>query len=370
LRGIALSGLLWLSACGAHPASGGAAAAHRVAADAGAGGVIFQPLAWPRDDAGHFSNTPYASPLMTEWWYFNGKLVSETGVKLAYEVAIFEMQLPTPTGAPTRRYWMQMHVSNLEERRQLAAQAAFASEQVVVSATELDLRFGDTVALQRHAAADGSQVLYTLHTKATCFSGGDDVEVDLELEPAAAPLLVGGEGFIPMPDGGHSYYYSVTRMQTSGSVRLGSAEYRLQPLFSSTWMDHQWGDFLPQEHGWEWFSVRLDNGIDANILVHILRTSKEVLGGVASFILPDGQRVHVALDASFDLGRSEPWTSPMTKNTYPLRHRLHFPTIGLDLDIRAAFAEQDTGGYEGACEVAALYQGDAVRGFSYMELVY
>ena len=326
----------------------------------------YYPLEFPRDEGGHFDNTPYQSPMMLEWWYLNGDLESRRGDALAFELAIFALRIPLPDGSYQYQHWSHLHVTNLDEQRQVAGQAVFPPSDVSISTTRLNISYGDSVSLRRM----GHLPLLAIKGKMMDLSGSEEIEVDLWAWPEGDPLPIGGSGLISMPDGGNSYYYSQTRATTGGKVRIGENTYWLKPRKSSTWIDHQWGDFFPGAHGWEWFSVRLENGLDANIFVHILRETQEVKGGMASVVMPNGEQRFIELDSTFNLGRSDYWYSPLSGHEYPLRHQLEFPELDLSLDIQASFPDQDVGGYEGHCSVSAEFEGEALDGFAYMELLY
>ena len=52
----------------------------------------YQAIALSRDDAAHYANVPYPVHNMTEWWYYNGKLVAHNGKKFGYYFVIFRTQ--------------------------------------------------------------------------------------------------------------------------------------------------------------------------------------------------------------------------------------------------------------------------------------
>lgn len=44
----------------------------------------YVPLDFPRDEAAHYQNIPYSFDRLIEWWYFNGKLVTDEGRHLSF----------------------------------------------------------------------------------------------------------------------------------------------------------------------------------------------------------------------------------------------------------------------------------------------
>ena len=75
-----------------------------------------------------------------------------------------------------------------------------------------------------------------------------------------------------MGGGGDSYYYTTPHLETSGKITVGDEIFEI--VSGDSWMDHQWGDFGDKGFGWEWFSIRLENGIDANVYIHVDHNKK------------------------------------------------------------------------------------------------
>ena len=67
--------------------------------------------------------------------------------------------------------------------------------------------------------------------------------------------------------GNASYYYSVTRLDTSGTITLNGTEINVQGL---SWLDREWSTSALGEglQGWDWFSLQLDDGRDL-MLYHL-----------------------------------------------------------------------------------------------------
>ena len=71
-------------------------------------------------------------------------------------------------------------------------------------------------------------------------------------------MLEGGKGFITVR-GRESYYYSLTDLVTSGTVRVDG---KWIPVKGRSWMDHQWADVAYTKDRWTWFSIQLNDGTD------------------------------------------------------------------------------------------------------------
>src|SRR3990167_1595716 len=51
--------------------------------------IPYYPVTFPRDEAAHFENVPYDFRQLMEWWYLNGKLLTDEGKNFGYYVSMF-----------------------------------------------------------------------------------------------------------------------------------------------------------------------------------------------------------------------------------------------------------------------------------------
>ena len=344
--------------------------------------VPYRPLAFPADHAGHMSELE-AHPFLVEWWYFAGDLESTAGEQLAFSAGIFDMKQTSEEGVVSHNYWVLFSVTDVDAEvyHFTIPSGYYPASDVFISEKHLDINYADAFVLEQRRCKSE----FTFRGQAVS-AAEVPVAVDLRLVPKAPPLLHStdqGEtlGIVDMRDGGNSYYYSLTDLVTRGTVTIGDETYRICGRKSTTWFDHQWGDFLPNAtHGYNWFAVRLDNGLRGMVAVDVARGTFEegvewveendprsVLGGFATFKLPNGDVTHLTLDDTFALNRSNYWQG-FSGNIYPLNHLLSFDALGLEMDIRAVFENQDQGGYEGVCTVDATYLEMPVWGTAQLEI--
>ncbi len=90
--------------------------------------------------------------------------------------------------------------------------------------------------------------------------------LDVTAQDAKGPVLQGGGQFSYGP-GGSSYYYSRTRMNPTGTITVGTEVKQITG--GSLWFDHQWGNFLPTNGGWDWFSTQMDD--NSEMMIYSLR---------------------------------------------------------------------------------------------------
>ena len=95
----------------------------------------------------------------------------------------------------------------------------------------------------------------------------DAFAVDLELEAGKPPVLQGERGLSqkgPEP-GNASYYYSMTRLPTRGTVTVDGETI---PVTGEAWLDREWSTSAlgPDLAGWDWFALQLGDGRELDVL--------------------------------------------------------------------------------------------------------
>ena len=200
--------------------------------------------------------------------------------------------------------------------------------------------------------------------------------VDLRLESGRGPTLHGENGFSRKgPSAGNaSQYYSLTRMPTTGRVRLDD---EWLDVAGASWMDHEFGTtFLePGQAGWDWFSLQLDDG--AELMVFQLRRTD---GGPAehsagTWVDADGAAAPLGRD-DVRLVPGRRWASPASGAAYPVEWRVEVPARRARFEVAAALdaQEMDTAAstgvtyWEGAVTVTGRVGDRPVRGRGYLEM--
>ncbi len=200
----------------------------------------------------------------------------------------------------------------------------------------------------------------------------DGLALDLVLVDSKGPVLQGERGYSPKgpQPGNASYYYSLSRLETSGAVRVADEVYSVSGL---SWMDHEWSTsaLAADQVGWDWFSVQMDDGGD--LMVFQLRKEDGSIDSFSSgtLIAPDGSTRHLGRD-EFEIRVEDTWRSPQTGADYPARWTVTVPAADLTLQVEPYLADQElTVSYaywEGAVRVEGERAGQAVRGNGYVEM--
>jgi len=202
-----------------------------------------------------------------------------------------------------------------------------------------------------------------------------------ELKLKKRPMMVGGDGMVEIGSSGESWYYSLTNLEVLGELTYGGKTFGIEGV---AWMDHQWGPFLisPVEGNrlfetYEWFCVHLDNNVEMMISntydrAYILNTKDPRYGGI-QMIDAEGKSTGT-LERSFV--RNRYWQDPSTGHYMSMGWTVDVPKWDLHLEMTPEFEHQmvdfAAGGsfWEGSIKVAGKYQGIAVKGHSFGELMH
>ncbi|MFQ5859916.1 MAG: lipocalin-like domain-containing protein, partial [Anaerolineae bacterium] len=200
----------------------------------------------------------------------------------------------------------------------------------------------------------------------------DDVKLDLTLRETKPPALHGEAGLSRKSStrGNASYYYSLTRIDTTGTVTIGDQTFTVRGL---SWMDHEFGtSYLADNHtGWDWFSLQLDDGRE--VMYFQIRQEDggiEPLSG-GSLIEADGAVRHLSREG-VAIQVLDRWTSPHTAATYPAGWHLSVPAADLELDVKPYASNQELNVsyayWEGAVRVTGESADGPMIGVGYVEL--
>ncbi len=320
-----------------------------------------RPMSFPEDHGPH-------PDLRMEWWYYTGNLKTSAGRHVGFQLTFFRVAL-----------------SPAEESRA----SAWATHQLYVG----HFAVTDTAGGRFHAASRTSRAALGLagaqaapfrvwvegwsaegDGKATRLRAQEgDIAVDLTVSPAKPVVLQGDRGLSrkgPEP-GNASFYYSLTRMPTQGTVRLGGETLEVS---GEAWMDREWSTSAlgAAVEGWDWFAVQLDDGRE--LMVYVLRRRDGTIDpfSAGTLVAADGSARRLeAGDVRIEtLGH---WTSQRSGVRYPARWRLSVPSKELRLEIEPRLADQElrleTRYWEGAVRVMGSSGGRAIGGQGYVELV-
>ncbi len=321
---------------------------------------------FPRDHASH-------PGYQTEWWYYTGHLRTSSGRAFGYELTFFRVGLPRLRAASASAWAVRdlffVHAALTDE-----AGGKFVFHDAVLRPA-LGLAGADTSRYRvwldaSSAQLSGDGVTHLLHAVAPEFA------LDLAAKPLKPPAIHGQGGVSQKTAGvgNASHYYSLTRMATSGSLRVGGDSLSVT---GTSWMDHEYGSgsLTAQHAGWDWFSVQLDDGRE--LMLYALRMKDGSIEPLSagSLIERDGRVTHLQR-ANFAITAKGRWKSATTGADYPSGWHLSVPAQALELDLAPTVRDQELvaramGGvvyWEGSCRVRGTSHGAAVSGMGYTEL--
>jgi predicted secreted hydrolase len=308
-----------------------------------------------------------------EWWYWTGNLTAAGGRQFGFELTIFRTALApdqdpgrSSAWAPRDIYMAHFTVSDVAAQRFHAFERTSRAALALSGAAPAPWRVW-VLDWSASGAAEGAAV-FPLHLRAA----DGDVALDLVLEQGKPPVLEGDRGLSrkgPEP-GNASYYYSLTRMPTSGAVTVAGQRFEVR---GESWMDREWSTraLSSDQIGWDWFSLRLDDGRDI-MFFHLRRSDgKRDAWSSGTLVDADGTPHHLGAD-DVTLEPSGVWTSPRSHTAYPAGFRLAVPGAALDLEVIPLLADQELDMtfryWEGAVRIEGTAGGRPTAGFGYLEL--
>ena len=305
-----------------------------------------------------------------EWWYVTGNLDGDDGRRFGFELTIFRFAL-TPALPPAESEWRsnQVYIAHFAvtdaDRERFFAAERFSRGALGLAGAESS-PFRVWIEDWEIAAEQAdSPERWRLRASDPGFS------VDLVLSAAKPPVLNGDAGLSQKSaePGNASYYYSITRWLTDGSLRLGDEIFSVSGL---SWLDREWSTsaLAADQVGWDWFALQLSDGSD--LMFYNLRKldGSQDAQSAGTWVDADGSSLHLVRD-DVEITVTDTWESP-EGGVYPLGWTLSAPQQGLELRIRPVMADQElfttVRYWEGAVDVEGERNGSPINGRGYVEL--
>jgi predicted secreted hydrolase len=274
-----------------------------------------------------------------EWWYFTGNLQSPEGRSFGYQLTFFRVAL---TPHPVRRlsrwgasevYMAHFAVTDIDGKR------FHYQERFSRAALGLAGAGGDPLAIR---VEDWSAVEITPQPWGMKLSAADS-EMAIEFDLVAVkPEVLNGEGGLSRKSGtpgNASYYYSIPRMKTTGTLRSGGKTFSVSGL---SWLDREWSTSALERDqvGWDWFALQLQDGRD--IMFYRIRRADGSSDpySAGTLIAADGSSTGLrSSDVTLEFSRW--WKSAATGVKYPSRWRMRIPAQGIDLEVVPRLPDQE-----------------------------
>ncbi len=306
-----------------------------------------------------------------EWWYMTGNLDAADGRRFGFELTIFRFSLSkdAPQADSNWRtnqvYIAHFAVTDVDGKRFYTAERFSRGALGLAGAQAAPFRVWiDNWSLSA-AGSDGTASRWALQ------AADEDFALTLALS-AEKPVALNGEAGLSRKSaapGNASYYYTVSRWQAAGRIRIGSESLAVTGL---TWLDREWSSsaLAADQVGWDWFALQLSEGSD--LMFYSLRRadgSRDAFSA-GTFIAADGSAR--AINASeVELTVLEFWDSPRG-GRYPSAWRMRVPEYELELEIMPVMKNQElfttVRYWEGAVDVTGRRADQPITGRGYVEL--
>ncbi|MEP6955732.1 MAG: lipocalin-like domain-containing protein [Chthoniobacterales bacterium] len=306
----------------------------------------------------------------TEWWYFTGNLEAD-GKHFGYQLTFFRQGIRPPSERVEGRSrfvvddlkFAHFTVTDVMGKRFVFQQK---TSRGAYGEAGFDRAEGLAWIESWNLALDGSGAF---HLRAE----SSEAALDLQLESAKPPVIHGAEGISQKAAGaGHaSHYYSLTRLATTGELRIGEKTFAVK---GASWFDHEWAtnQLAPGEIGWDWLSLQLNDGTELMLYQMRLENCAADPSSSGTLVAADGTSVHLA-SGDFRMSATEYWKSDETTARYPIGWRIEIPAHQLVFEVRAELANQELAllpqaYWEGAVEVIGTRKAAPIKGRGYLEL--
>lgn len=321
------------------------------------------PWDWqfPRDHGAH-------PDFQTEWWYYTGNLATSEGRRFGYQFTIFRRALASLAAGTASEfrandiYMVHFTLSDIEGG-DFYHDVRYARGGAELAGATTDPLYRVWLEDWQVQAEDNAATITRVSAASANFA------IDLQLRQVKPPALQGLRGLSPKSAqiGNASYYYSLSRLLTSGSLSVGAESFTVA---GATWMDHEFSTSALGENarGWDWFGLIFDD--DSELMAGQIRLTdggiEPAFGGL--LIAPDGSTRRLSAE-QIDIAVSDTWRSPHSDSEYPAGWEI---TIGGPGGFRIAvtplMADQELHGagiiyWEGAVSIS----GDKT-GYGYTEL--
>jgi predicted secreted hydrolase len=298
--------------------------------------------AWsfPRDHWGH-------PDYRTEWWYVTGIVAdaSDPERRFGYQFTIFRVGL-VPDTLPYESIWAtrslimgHASISDLTTGRHVFSEILFRPNKLL---GDFGAPGDSLIAWSR--APYGTDGHWTLawNGQAFDFAMRDDAKgmaFSLSTEPAKSMVFQGPNGYSRKGEGptAASLYYSFTRLVTSGEVTIGGDTLHVA---GESWMDKEFGSnqLAEDQVGWDWFSLRLDDGRE--LMLYVLRRTEGTDYARGTIVSANGQPTYID-NAAWTLTVQDRWRSDQTNAEYPLGWHLLVPAWELDATVMPLLEAQE-----------------------------
>lgn len=292
---------------------------------------VIAPRSWsfPRDHGRH-------DGFKTEWWYFTGNLRERsTGRQFGYQLTFFRSSLvPRAASRPSAwgagdLYLGHAAISDVEGRRFVYAERLSRGRTGLAYASDNTL---DVVLKDWWTKLDEDG-------RFRLFAKDDKLAMDLTVGAGRGPVLQGPGGLNAKgPNRGQaSYYYSMTRLLTTGTLTVEGNTFEVEGV---SWLDREFSSspLAENQAGWDWLALSLDDGTD--LMLYRLRDKQGRADYLSGTLIGGDGKVAYLSGKDITLTPGAVWKSPESGASYPREWTVGVPGRGT-LVVRTRLADQE-----------------------------
>ncbi len=170
--------------------------------------------------------------------------------------------------------------------------------------------------------------------------------------------------------GNASIYYSMTRQPLDGTMTVAGSTHEVAGL---AWIDREWSTsaLAPDQVGWDWFSLQLDNGDDL-MWYRLRRRDGSIERTSCGSLVSEAGTMWLLQPGMVEATPIDEWRAPDGGAVYPARWRLVGRSPRFDLEVEPLVADQElrlfVRYWEGAVSVKGTRDGKPVAGRGYLEM--
>jgi predicted secreted hydrolase len=279
---------------------------------------VIGPRTWsfPRDHGRH-------DGFKTEWWYFTGNLREKsTGRRFGYQLTFFRSSLVPRTAtrpsawAANDLYFAHAAISDVEGKHFVFADRLSRGRAELAAASD---RTMDVVLKDWWTKLDEGN-------RFRMSARDEKLGIDLTAGMGRGPILQGPGGVNAKGQnaGQASYYYSMTRLPTTGTLTVEGKTFAVEGL---SWLDREFSSnpLGETQAGWDWLALSLEDGTD--LMLYRLRDKQGRTDYLSGTQVDRDGKVTYLLGKDITLTPAEPWRSDVSGATYPQRWTITCPGV-------------------------------------------
>ena len=135
-----------------------------------------------------------------------------------------------------------------------------------------------------------------------------------------------------------SHYYSFTRLQTEGTVKIRGQTTKVR---GESWMDKEFGSnqLSANQIGWDWLSLQLNDGRE--VMLYLLRDNQGRVDFAQGSLVSRTGEVRYLTAGEWSIHSSDIWKSPETDAEYPAHWAVKLPEADLEIVVVPELANQE-----------------------------